>query len=50
MADDVISAPDPRDQRPLSALSLGRAALHAEPRALSAEKDPHCVQFQHGAA
>lgn len=50
MADDVISAPHPGDQCSLPALPLGRTPLHAEPGALSAQKNPHCVQLQHGAA
>lgn len=50
MADDVISAPHPGDQRSLPALPLGRTPLHAEPGAFSAQKNPHCVQLQHGAA
>lgn len=50
MAADVITAPDRRDQRSLSALPLARASLHADPGTLSTEKNSHCVQFQHGAA
>lgn len=50
MADDVVAAPHPGDQRSLPALPLGRTPLHAEPRAFSAQENPHCVQLQHGAA
>lgn len=50
MADDVIAAAHPGDQRSLPAVPVGRTPLHAEPRAFSAQKNPHCVQLQHGAA
>ncbi len=48
MAADGLSAPHAGHQLLVPAVPLAGAEVHAGPRALPAEEDPHPLQLQHG--
>lgn len=48
MALDGLSSPNAGHQHIIPALPMAGAQVHEEPRAISAAKDTHCLQLQHG--
>lgn len=48
MASDGLSSPHAGHQLHVSSLPLAGAKVYAEQGAFPAQKDPYCVQLQHG--